>query len=251
VDYIWQYTFPNAAGTGSPVNGTLTPIFTTVLGAETTSPFWHNMGNGMGYLSLVTQHPYGESDNAWGAMPTSSGAAAYMGVIGPIPIPTCTPSPPPPAAVVVSATMTLNGLTVAQFNTAAQTAFKSALATQLSISSSQIAITSVTAAGASGRHLLQSSIVVAFSVTTTSSAAATSVSSGITDAASSSTFLTALNTQLVAAGAPTVTSLVLSTTPTVLGAPPAAAPSSPAPARGALGVAATLAAATTVMLALL
>jgi hypothetical protein len=87
VDYIWQYTFPNAAGSGSPVNGTLTPIFTTPLGSETTSPYWHNMGNGMGYMSLVTQHPYGESDNAWAAMPTSSGTAGYMGYIGPIPIP--------------------------------------------------------------------------------------------------------------------------------------------------------------------
>jgi len=38
-------------------------------------------------MTGVIQHPYGESDNAWGAMPTSSGAAAYMGYFGPIPIP--------------------------------------------------------------------------------------------------------------------------------------------------------------------
>jgi hypothetical protein len=150
--------------------------------------------------------------------------------------------------------MTLNGLTVAQFTFAAQTAFKSVLATQLSISSNDIAITSVTSAGAAGRHLLQSSIVVAFTLTTTSSAAATSLSSGISSAASSPAFLASLNTQLAAAGAPSVSGLAVSTAPTVVGgAPPAAAPSSAAPGRGAVPgvVTLTLAVATTVMFALM
>jgi hypothetical protein len=35
-----QYTFPNAPGSGSPAGGSLTPIFSTPLGSETTSPFW-------------------------------------------------------------------------------------------------------------------------------------------------------------------------------------------------------------------
>jgi hypothetical protein len=37
---VLQYTFPNVAGSGSPVGGTLTPVFSTMLGSETTSPFW-------------------------------------------------------------------------------------------------------------------------------------------------------------------------------------------------------------------
>jgi hypothetical protein len=38
-----------------------------------------------GYLMAVIQHPYGESDNAYGALPTSSGVAGYIGYVGPIP----------------------------------------------------------------------------------------------------------------------------------------------------------------------
>ena len=83
-DYVWEYTFPNVAGTTtSPAGGLLTPIFTTMYGAETTSPYWQKVGNN-GYLSLVVQHPYGESDNAFAATSTSSGVWAWMGFIGPI-----------------------------------------------------------------------------------------------------------------------------------------------------------------------
>ncbi len=45
---IWSYNLKD---------GTLDRIFTTPLGAETTSPFWHKDVNGFGYLSAVTQHP--------------------------------------------------------------------------------------------------------------------------------------------------------------------------------------------------
>jgi hypothetical protein len=38
-----------------------------------------------GYLLAVIQHPYGDSDNAYGALPTSSGVAGYVGYVGPIP----------------------------------------------------------------------------------------------------------------------------------------------------------------------
>ena len=38
----------------------LTRIATTVSGGEATSPFWHKNINGKGYLSLTTQHPFGE-----------------------------------------------------------------------------------------------------------------------------------------------------------------------------------------------
>ena len=83
-DYVWEYTFPTVAGAGgSPAGGVLTPIFTTMYGAESTSPYWQKVGNN-GYLSLVVQHPYGESDNAFAGTSTSSGAAAWMGFIGPI-----------------------------------------------------------------------------------------------------------------------------------------------------------------------
>jgi hypothetical protein len=199
----------------------------------------------------VSQHPYGESDQAWGALPTSSGTAAQIGVIGPIPIPTCAASPAAPAPVVVSSSMTLSGMTVAQFTFAAQTAFKTALASQLSVSFSQIAVTGVTPAAAAGRHLLQSSIVVAFTVTTTSAAAATSITSGIASAATSPAFQTALNTQLTAVGAPTVSG-VAATPAVVAGAPPAAAPMSAAPDGAVPGIVSlTLAVASTVMFALM
>jgi hypothetical protein len=82
-DYVWEYTFPNAPGSGSPAGGILTPIFTTMYGAESTSPYWQKVGNN-GYLSLVVQHPYGESDNAFAATSTSSGVWAWMGFVGPI-----------------------------------------------------------------------------------------------------------------------------------------------------------------------
>ena len=79
-----EYTFPNAAGSAtSPAGGVLTPIFTTNYGAETTSPYWQKVGN-YGYLSLVVQHPYGESDNAFATTSTSTGVSAWIGFIGPI-----------------------------------------------------------------------------------------------------------------------------------------------------------------------
>ena len=124
-----QYTFPNAPGVGSPANGTLTPIFSGTLGAEVTSAYWcvnrgqneanaavcmcfhprssltatpaplravacpcvrHNLGNGNGVIFNVIQHPYGESDNGFATLPTSSGTQGYIGYVGPIPIPPAT-----------------------------------------------------------------------------------------------------------------------------------------------------------------
>jgi hypothetical protein len=53
----------------------LTRIFTTPLGAETTSPFWYpELKNGYGYLGVVTQHPSTES--------TDGGESAF-GYVGP------------------------------------------------------------------------------------------------------------------------------------------------------------------------
>lgn len=86
-DLIWQYTFPNPPGQFTPDGGALTPIFSSMYGAESTSPFWYNLGNGQAFISLVLQHPYGESDQAWGFVnnnPTTTGPASWVGFIGPI-----------------------------------------------------------------------------------------------------------------------------------------------------------------------
>lgn len=45
---IWAYNIKDK---------TLDRIFTTPLGAETTSPFWHKNVNGHGYMTTVAQHP--------------------------------------------------------------------------------------------------------------------------------------------------------------------------------------------------
>ncbi len=73
-DFVWSYDVKL---------GTMTRIATTPYGSETTSPFWHTDINGYGYATLVTQHPYGESDG------DKAGSAAdkesYVGYIGPFP----------------------------------------------------------------------------------------------------------------------------------------------------------------------
>ena len=54
---------------------TLTPIFSTIEGAETTSAFWHKNVNGFGYITAVTQHP---KPNKEQNHPTEAG---YLGPI--------------------------------------------------------------------------------------------------------------------------------------------------------------------------
>ncbi len=277
LDYMWQYAFPNAATSAAATTltgGSLTPIFSTMMGSETTSPFWHNLGNGFGYLTAVIQHPYGESDNAWAAMPTSSGVAAYMGYIGPIPVnsgcaappppplsppppPPSSPPPPPPSppalmavvtnpstAVLVSATMTLAGVTAAQFNAAAQTAFIAVLAPKLAVTAAAITVTGVSDVASAGRHLLQTGGVnVAFKVATTDSTSAAAVYTSVMAAPSSSSFVASLNTALVAAGAPATTGVSLPALPAVGGATGAASAAAPLRVGAALlaGVAVALA----------
>ena len=135
---------------------------------------------------------------------------------------------PPPAAATVSASMTLQGITVAQFSLAVQTAFIATLATQLSVSTSAVTIASVTAAAASGRHLLQSAITVAFTVTASSSSAAATISAAVTASTSgtgATAFVSALNTKLAAAGLGSVaaTSVALAVAPTSVSAPASSA----------------------------
>ena len=50
-DFVWSYDI---------VTKKLSRIVSTPYGSETTSPYWYKDINGFGYLSLVTQHPFGE-----------------------------------------------------------------------------------------------------------------------------------------------------------------------------------------------
>lgn len=52
-DFVWAYDLKTA---------TLTRIVSTPYGSETTSPFWHKDVNSFGYMTLTTQHPFGETD---------------------------------------------------------------------------------------------------------------------------------------------------------------------------------------------
>ncbi|EXJ16646.1 Alkaline phosphatase [Imhoffiella purpurea] len=73
-DYVWSYNVDSRR---------LTRIATTPYGAETTSPFWHADINGHGYLTLVTQHPYGESDADQAQ--SADDKESHVGYIGPFP----------------------------------------------------------------------------------------------------------------------------------------------------------------------
>lgn len=73
-DYVWAYDVES---------GILQRIASTPYGAETTSPFWHQNINGFGYLTLVTQHPFGESDEDKITSPQDR--ESYIGYIGPFP----------------------------------------------------------------------------------------------------------------------------------------------------------------------
>lgn len=61
----------------------LTRIFSTPYGSESTSAYWYPNLGGHGYLMAVVQHPYGESDEDKLADPAD--ARAYVGYIGPFP----------------------------------------------------------------------------------------------------------------------------------------------------------------------
>ena len=82
--------------------------------------------------------------------------------------------PPPPSSAAVAyiaAAVTLSGYTTATFGTAQAAAFTSVVATYIGVPASAITITSVTAAAAAGRHLLQSGVTVSLTVTTTTAGA--------------------------------------------------------------------------------
>ena len=66
----------------------MTRIVSTPYGSETTSPFWYKDINGFGYLTLVTQHPFGETDSGdvdYGLkdIATETQKQSSVGVVGP------------------------------------------------------------------------------------------------------------------------------------------------------------------------
>ncbi len=73
-DAIWAYNLGDKS---------LTRIFSTPYGSETTSVYSYGNVAGHGYLMAVVQHPYGESDEDKLADPAD--ARAYVGYIGPFP----------------------------------------------------------------------------------------------------------------------------------------------------------------------
>ncbi|KAG2495904.1 hypothetical protein HYH03_006141 [Edaphochlamys debaryana] len=81
-DVIWAFDIETAA---------LTRIYTTPYGAETTGPYWYGDINGHGYVTAVTQHPYGESDAFRLNETEAFGGFSVAGVIGPFP---AVPLPP-------------------------------------------------------------------------------------------------------------------------------------------------------------
>jgi uncharacterized protein len=63
--------------------GEMTRIATTPYGSEATSVDWYPDMNGHGYLTMVVQHPYGESDED--KLTDREQARAYVGYVGPFP----------------------------------------------------------------------------------------------------------------------------------------------------------------------
>jgi len=62
----------------------LTRIFTSPFGSETTSGYWYPNFGGYAYLAMVVQHPYGESDADKVNSPLSTGPEGLTGLIGPL-----------------------------------------------------------------------------------------------------------------------------------------------------------------------
>jgi len=66
-------------------DGKLTRVATTPYGSETTSPYWYPNINGHSYITLVVQHPYGESDEDKAGDAESTGVEGWVGYMGPLP----------------------------------------------------------------------------------------------------------------------------------------------------------------------
>ena len=134
------------------------------------------------------------------------------------------PSPPPPSStwVAVTAAISVVGYTANTFGSSQQTAFAAVLSAQLYVPTSSVQINNVVdAASVVGRHrrLHQASgsgVTVAFTVTATSSSAASNLAASITNMAVSPSFVAALQS----GGLPAASATALAT-----------APNQPAPSR--------------------
>jgi len=78
-DFVWAYDV---------VSGNMVRILSTPYGSETTSPFWELDVKGKDYLTVVTQHPFGEiseSDAEYGLVGQATDAQkeSFVGVVGP------------------------------------------------------------------------------------------------------------------------------------------------------------------------
>jgi len=78
-DFVWAYDV---------TSGNLTRILSTPYGSETTSPFWEKDVKGYDYLTVVTQHPFGEvssGDTEYGLVgeATDEEKESFVGVVGP------------------------------------------------------------------------------------------------------------------------------------------------------------------------
>ncbi len=72
-DMVWAYNIKD---------GSMERIFTGPYGSETTSPFWHKDINGFGYLTVTTQHPFGEVSGSY-TRPAGVETKSEAGYIGP------------------------------------------------------------------------------------------------------------------------------------------------------------------------
>ncbi len=72
-DMVWAYDVSK---------NSLTRIATTPFGSETTSPYWYKDINGFGYLTLTTQHPFGEVPGSY-TRPAGVDIRSTAGYIGP------------------------------------------------------------------------------------------------------------------------------------------------------------------------
>jgi len=73
-DVLWAYDLKNSK---------LTRILSSPVGAEVTSPMYYRNINGWDYITVVIQHPYGESDTD--QTTNVNDKRAVFGIIGPIP----------------------------------------------------------------------------------------------------------------------------------------------------------------------
>lgn len=72
-DMVWAFDVTKKA---------MTRIASTPYGSESTSPFWHKNINGFGYLTLTTQHPFGEVSSGY-VRPAGADIRSTAGYIGP------------------------------------------------------------------------------------------------------------------------------------------------------------------------